>query len=513
MEAQVLSAGYEAPTYQAPAGTVWYHFLHGNVPRHQIDFMYRPEVPQGLLSRQHFSHLARLMKYIEPRRGSAYAFAIGNLSRDDTQYEPGRGGVALIFGLRIKGAKDHAGRQDPPFCHAVAAVDRQLDEAMILEAATAFYRKLLPDQESQAEGSGWYHSYVQSATNPDALLPLLRSYVADFADLPAPHPSGLGLRWSVEDVTPPKRVVIVHADAAPFEVIARCAARIAGVLVESDIRWTAISNGREGDVPGGVSVRFVPRREAGPEPSDVVMMALEDVPEDPRELAEKLFNAYEVRVSQMPELRMGWRQMFAQRNAGNTGGAAGEAADPVEARPKPWAKNPELATGEIRVDLEDLGAKAERDSDDLKAATGLVAEVKPANAAKAKKAGGGVGLLVGVGVAIAFAGVVAAVALGGGGPAGTANAAQGPSEVPTVQAVPAAMQVEAPPMMATVAPTAKPAATPEVKPKTAPSAESAGSAQASAKKGSTKKAGGTTKKSETTKKSGGSMFDVETLKF
>jgi len=136
------SHGYSVPTYQAPQAD-WYHFLHGNVPGHQIDFIYRADVPQGPLTRQHFSHLARLMKYIEPRHGSQQAFAIGNLSRDDTQYEPGHGGIALIFGLRVKGAVDHAGRQDPPFCHAVACVDRQLDTASIHAAATRFHEQLL----------------------------------------------------------------------------------------------------------------------------------------------------------------------------------------------------------------------------------------------------------------------------------------------------------------------------------------------------------------------------------
>src|SRR5690349_3740109 len=99
MEASgVQPLGYIVPTYQATSETVWYHFLHGNVPGHQIDFMYRPDVPQEPLTQQHFSHLARLVKYIEPRSRSAYAFAIGNLSRDDTQYEPGHGALALILG-------------------------------------------------------------------------------------------------------------------------------------------------------------------------------------------------------------------------------------------------------------------------------------------------------------------------------------------------------------------------------------------------------------------------------
>ena len=84
---------YEVPAYTAPEDTSWFHFLHGNVPHHQIDFIYRPAVPHGKLSQQHFSHLSRLMKYIEPQTYGGYAFCIGNLSRDDIQYEPGHGAL------------------------------------------------------------------------------------------------------------------------------------------------------------------------------------------------------------------------------------------------------------------------------------------------------------------------------------------------------------------------------------------------------------------------------------
>src|SRR5262245_52904781 len=95
---------YVIPRYRAATDVTWYHVLHGNVPDHQIDFMYCPEVPQGLLTPTHFSHLARLMKYIEPQAGASLAFAIGNLSRDDTHHEPGHGALGLIFGMRIDGA-------------------------------------------------------------------------------------------------------------------------------------------------------------------------------------------------------------------------------------------------------------------------------------------------------------------------------------------------------------------------------------------------------------------------
>jgi len=59
-------------------------------------------VPQGSLTQTHFARVARLIKYIEPRLRTSFAFAIGNLSRDDIQHEPGHGGLALIFGLRVE---------------------------------------------------------------------------------------------------------------------------------------------------------------------------------------------------------------------------------------------------------------------------------------------------------------------------------------------------------------------------------------------------------------------------
>jgi len=416
MEAQRIRA-YAVPTYAAPPGSVWYHFLHGNVPGHQIDFMYRPDVPQGALTRQHFSHLARLVKYIEPRAGSAYAFAIGNLSRDDTQYEAGRGGVALVFGLRIRGAKDHAGRQDPPFSHAAAAIGRHLDEATLLEASLAFYHKLLPDEESQAEGSGWYHTYVRQAENRDALAPLLRAYTADFEDLPAPRSSGLGLRWTAEKVTQPKRIVIAYPDRTAFEAIARCAARIAAVLVESDIRWTVISNGREADVPGGVSVRLLPVRDLGPEEESVIR--LEDVPLEPEAIARQLFGAEPVRASRIPEMRMGWRQLYAQN--------AEEARSSDEVIAAPEARRSDPGTN---------------------LAVGTGAEAAP------RRSRATVFAWVGLGVALVIGSAVAAVAVGGESRAATeqVRAVSAAPVEKAEQAAAAAAPVPAPSAVASSAP-------------------------------------------------------------
>ncbi|KYG03466.1 hypothetical protein BE21_51510 [Sorangium cellulosum] len=474
------AAGYVVPTYEAAPGEVWYHFLHGNVPGHQIDFIYRPDVPQGPLTQQHFSHLTQLINYIEPRSRHEYAFAIGNLSRDDTQHEPGHGGVALLFGLRIQGAKDHAGRQDPPFCHAIAAIDRHLDAAGLLEVALSFHRKLLPGVDSEASGSGWYHTYVRYGQNADALLPILRGYIVDFADLPAPEPSLLGLRWTAAEADPPRRVVIVHGPDEPFDAIAACAARIAGVLVESDIRWTAISNGREADMLGGVSVRFVPEHEARAEAEGGRVLRLGDVPHEPKEVAEQLFGAQEVRGARQPVVA-GWQpydgQPVSERGAARAvegAPARAGAGRAIERARRPAARE---------VGIEGVTAALDRSRRQL-------------------------GLLIGVGVALAIGGAVAAVALGmsgarvedqNGSPSALASSASYGGE----KSAPAAAITEAPGSAPTVAGKAAASEPP------APSALAGGGVRGTSR-GQTKndRSGGTRKGSGTRSKGGGSVFKV-----
>lgn len=295
--------GYVVPCYIADDGDPWLHFLHGNVPGHEIDFMYRPEVPQGALSRQHFSHLARLIKYIEPQHGADHAFAIGNLSRDDTQYEPGHGGVALIFGLRIRGACDHAGRPDPPFSHAIATVDRALDAGTLFAAATAFHRHVL----GEAASAEWYRSYVSAAGEPpEAIAQILARYVEGFADLPRPDPSTMSLAWTNGGATQAGRIVFVHPDDAPFEALARTAARLAAVLYRSDVRWSAISSGREADLPHGLSIRFLAESAVGPGDPAAALHALAEIPEDDEAIARELFGARPVGRSR-PSV-MSWRE-------------------------------------------------------------------------------------------------------------------------------------------------------------------------------------------------------------
>jgi len=406
-ETNFAVAKYHVPEYKIEPHEVWFHFLHGNVPGHQIDFMYRPEVPQPPLTRQHFSHLTRVVKYIEPRPATAYSFAITNLSRDDNQHEPGHGGVAFVFGLRINGVRDHAGRQDPPFCHAAALIDRQLDAATLHHIAVQFHKKLLPVEESEVEGSGWYRSqYVPHAENPAHLEIILKSYLNDFDDLYAPGPSRQTWRWSVDGVTVPRRVTIVYPDRVDFPTLAACMARITEVLLESNLKWTAVSNGREQDVTGGLTVRFVPRREATEATADEVLLYLEHVPDQPADIAAHLFNAYEVnaspRLSRLPPPPSALTRPAATPESGRTNGAGhygsngANGANGVyganQSAAKPWERNDareELNDEPPEIRTQGLGIIAvveKKDSSDaFGAATDFASELKKTESRQRKQ--------------------------------------------------------------------------------------------------------------------------------
>ena len=69
--AQVSSA--EAPPgrfrtlqYQPTGGEHFYHVLFGHVPRYQMDFILRPELPSRSFRPQHFAHLGPLIKFLAP---------------------------------------------------------------------------------------------------------------------------------------------------------------------------------------------------------------------------------------------------------------------------------------------------------------------------------------------------------------------------------------------------------------------------------------------------------------
>ncbi|WP_437726449.1 hypothetical protein [Sorangium sp. So ce861] len=328
------ASGYVIPRYRAPAEAAWYHVLHGNIPGHQIDFMYCPEVPQGALTTTHFSHLARLMKYIEPATGATHAFAIGNLSRDDTQHEPGHGAVGLIFGFRIGGAMDHAGRGNPPFAHGIVAVDRDLGYTSLLEASATFYRHVMNATEVNSSAGMFYREYVGAVRDaPERVAHVLERYVEEFGDLPYLRRSGATWDWVADEGSLPKRVVIVHKHDEPFGAIAHAAARIATVLYRSNIKWTSITSGREADIPGGVSVRFVRERDVTMEDRHGALLRIEDVAEDEGEIARKLFGARpQGETGDKPQFG-GWRERYAAQQAGGAAHLAQTAGGAAPAGP------------------------------------------------------------------------------------------------------------------------------------------------------------------------------------
>jgi hypothetical protein len=320
---------YVVPRYRAADGAPWYHVLHGNVPDHQIDSMYCPEVPQGLLAPTHVSHLARLLKYIEPQAGATHAFAIGNLSRDDIQHEAGHGALGMIFGFRIGGATDDAGRANPPFAHGIIAVDRNLGVAPLLETASTFYRHVMDASESDSSPGIFYRDYVRAVReSPERVAEVLSAYVARFGDLPEPGRSALGWAWEANEAAQPKRVVLVHGDEEPSGAVAHAAARIAAMLYQSNIRWTAITNGREADVPGGVTVRLVAERNVSLEDRRGLLLRLEEVPQDEGEIARLLFGA-KPRAEEAERPRYaGWRERYAPRETEDGGPVSGPSDDP-----------------------------------------------------------------------------------------------------------------------------------------------------------------------------------------
>ncbi|WP_437600534.1 hypothetical protein WMF28_03055 [Sorangium sp. So ce590] len=330
---EASAAGYEPPRYRAADDAPWYHVLHGNVPEHQIDFMYGPEVPQGPLTPTHLSHLARLMKYIEPQTNGTHAFAIGNLSRDDTQHEAGHGAISLIFAFRIGGATDHAGRGHPPFAHGIAAVDREVRPASLLEAAITFHRHTMNAGESGSPASAFYRAYVRAVLeHPDGVSRVLARYVEAFDDLPRLPRSDLSWAWVADAAAQPRRVVIVHGDDEPFEAVASVASRLAAVLFRSNIKWTAITTGRETGIPGGLSVRLVAERDVATEERQGRLLRLEEVPGDEAEIARAVFSARPYGAELERSKPVGWRERYAAQGALAAGAPQGAARTGPEAQ-------------------------------------------------------------------------------------------------------------------------------------------------------------------------------------
>jgi len=278
---------YVAPAYQAPPGVPWLHAIHGHVPGHGRDFIFCPEAPQGAFTPTHREQLARLMSAIAPREGSPFAFAIGNLSRDDRQHDPGHGALALIFGFRVSEEAEDGGPQDVPFSHAIVAVDREMLHRTLLDASLALYSYLSGYAEGGHTPAAFYRAYVRGMKQrPDKVPDLLQRYVTAFGKLPAPLPSLFGDAWAASADAPRGRVFILHDPDEPFGSLVHAAAKLVTVLYRSSLRWTAISCGGAVNLPGGPSIEFVASIPADFSPQDRVVR-LEDLSDEEEIIAEE----------------------------------------------------------------------------------------------------------------------------------------------------------------------------------------------------------------------------------
>ncbi len=379
--------GYVVPRYRAEGHPAWYHALHGAIPGYQLDFMYCPDAPQGPVTRTHINHLSRVMKYIEPRHGAPFAFALANLSRNDVEYEPGHGGLGVIFALRVTGVVDHMERPNPSYSHGAITADRRLDYATLLEAIGVLYRRFLEtDEQGENTTGGFYRAYYelkqkQQKQNqpPEIVEAFLHDYIIHFDELPQPQRSHLGLEWEASEENVPKLVTIVHADDEPFENIAHAAAMLGAMLYKSNIKWTTITTGREAEIPGGTWIRFVPASEAPREgralsprearktaAQDLRMLAardpkgmqvsLKDLPEDEAALAHLMFGAKapggDERGPRAP--RPDTRDAGRHEEAVATGSHSPPGPPRLSNRPPPTQSTPPVAPNSSSVDSQDV---------------------------------------------------------------------------------------------------------------------------------------------------------------
>ncbi|WP_437636513.1 hypothetical protein [Sorangium sp. So ce854] len=198
--------------------------------------------------------------------------------------------------------------------------------ASLLEAAVAFHRRTMSGGGPEAPASAFYRAYVRAVLErPDRVSRVLARHVASFDDLPRWPRSDLSWAWVADPGAQPRRVVIVHGDDEPFTAVAGVASRLAAVLFRSDIRWTAITTGREADIPGGLSVRLVAERDVATEDRQGRLLRIEEVPEGEAEIARAVFGARPYGPAPERLRPVGWRERYAAQGAQAAGAHEGAA--------------------------------------------------------------------------------------------------------------------------------------------------------------------------------------------
>lgn len=236
--ADALPGRFRTLQYQPTPSEPWYHVLFGHVPRFQMDFILRPELPWRKFRPQHLAHLGPQIKFLSPGSGLHYAVAVGNLSSNDTQHVAGRGGLALLVSIRVMDLRDHAQRESPVFAHALVAIDEPLDPERFAGTAETFVDRVL------GGGLQFYHGYYASgqADNFDRVY----GYVRSFRDLPTPGSAeAAALPCHTSDDPPPYNQILVDCRGVASGQVLRLMARLGVLLYRTSSKWTTITTGSE----------------------------------------------------------------------------------------------------------------------------------------------------------------------------------------------------------------------------------------------------------------------------
>lgn len=237
--ADALPGRFRTLQYQPTPGEHWYHVLFGHVPRFQMDFIIRPELPCRKFRPQHFAHLGPQIKFLSPAAGLQYAVAIGNLSSNDTQHVAGRGGLSLLVSTRVADLRDHAQRESPVFAHSIIAIDESLTVGSFSLTVVAFVERVLD------AGLSFYRSYYTSGQADN--FERIYNYVRSLRDLPDPGDAADAAEVTPysSDRPPPYNQILVDCRRVDTTEVLRLAARLGVILYQTNLKWTTITTGSE----------------------------------------------------------------------------------------------------------------------------------------------------------------------------------------------------------------------------------------------------------------------------
>lgn len=232
----------ESLRYPPSSDATWHVFLYGNVPGHQLDWIWRP-ANEGGPSQLHVQHLHALVQLFDVPDPSLSTLTIGNLSLGDTRHMPGRGALAVLSHFRLPGAQDHSGRPNPPLVVAIVAVDRDLRQDSI-EAAARTLRRLTDGGRPAGERpiDAWYARYVEAADD-EAAARVWQLFMAGFETLPALGSGRGGRSWVVPEGAAFPASLDLQADVEPERALSAMAG-LGEVLYRSRARWSAITDAR-----------------------------------------------------------------------------------------------------------------------------------------------------------------------------------------------------------------------------------------------------------------------------